>query len=205
MAKNHAIKTKNNRTHLHKAIKILSVVCILISTGGFGIHTWNLNNKLNDLESQLRDVNKQYDEKISVFERFNVDEVKAMINRVNRDVVIAGRDLPKRDESVEMHNQNGLAALRGGLIAWASSVSDEYSNEVRQEVHEMDWDQLQEEKKKILPNAQTALNTVKNNRNYALNQKIVLMNQRDSYYSFYLFIQVIGIILGGIAEAIKKE
>lgn len=206
MVKNQVSESKNNnRTRKYKSIKALSVVCILIATGGFGIHAWNLNNKLSDLESQLRDANKQYDEKIRVFERFNVDELKAMINRVNRDVVLAGRDLPKREESIETHNQNGLAALRCGLAAWASSVSDEYSNQVKQEVKNMDWDQMQEEKKRILPYAKAALDEVKFKRDEISRIKRDLMHQRDYFYSFYLFIQVLGIVLGGIAEFLKKD
>src|SRR3989344_5176195 len=105
---------------LSKWFKATSAFCILTATVGFGYYTWNLNNKISDVQESLNIATRDYENIFRTFERFQVSEVRSMLNRVHRDVIVGGQESPNKAEAVNAAEDNMLNSLRSALESFAS-------------------------------------------------------------------------------------
>ena len=166
---------------ISKWLKVVSAICILSATGGFGLYTWNLNNKISDSENSLRDANKKFDQIFTTFERFTADETRALVLRVSRDVALINHDLDGRDETISNYSQSMHEGQRAALWTLASVVSSDYANKVASQAEKMTWDEMQNEKAKIIPYVQEARDKAKNERDAIIVQKLLVTKERDKW------------------------
>lgn len=189
---------------LSKWFKVASTFCILTATAGFGYYTWNLNNKITDVQESLNIASRDYENIFRTFERFQISEVRSMLNRVHRDVIVGGQEATNKAEAISAAEDNMLNSLRSALESFASSVSDEYAKDIRSRAALMNWDQMQGMKVEIAKASQQTLDQAKEKKKSFEAKRLNLIGERDRWYIVFLLLQVSGIVFGVVAELSKK-
>lgn len=193
---------------LWKKLKIASLVCTLVATGGFVLGVAYLDGRIENANSELSEINKEITQRRSTT-GFQFFELHAKLNQVHTDLLkhiknennaLSGVDL-----AIEAAEENSLGAARLGLVILASQVDEKYKSEIETRSAAATFDDIQKLKLEV---GRKLSGKVKE---YMLKETVISQSKssdidlRRIFLFSSVFFQVASIFLIVCSEFVKEE
>lgn len=200
-------------------LKVVGLACMLIATCGFGFHNWRLNNKIKDADARMATLTDYRDACFDGYTRFRDSKTKLLIYGVASnvaglfdkiDVMLLKQVRPQTGEGRKFTEESQRKLQKKALFELAYVAVDfadrrKYSTDISAR---FDKSKTVEERISLEQEAISKLNhriqRFQADRKNISKLRESLINTRDNFYLFYLFLQIIGVVLT-IASEIPNE